>query len=91
MSCTHQRRCSIGPIPPATCRQLHDFGARLGVRTADDKLGLTFYARNLFDKFNPSYRVGNLVAFATGDTHSYIQFLVPESRRVIGASLDVKF
>lgn len=66
-------------------------GARVGVRTADDKVGLTFYARNLLDKFNPRYRIGNLIAFATGDTRSYIQFLGPESRRVLGASLDVKF
>jgi iron complex outermembrane receptor protein len=66
-------------------------GARFGIRTADDKLGLTLYARNLFDKFNPTYRVGNLTAFATGDTRSYMQFLGPESRRVIGVSLDAKF
>jgi iron complex outermembrane receptor protein len=66
-------------------------GARFGLRTADDKLGLTLYARNLFDRFNPTYRIGNLVAFATGDTRSYTQFLGPESRRVIGVSLDAKF
>jgi iron complex outermembrane receptor protein len=66
-------------------------GAKFGLRTADDKIGLTLYARNLFDKFNPSYRIGNLTAFATGDTHSYTQFLGPESRRVLGVSLDVKF
>jgi hypothetical protein len=66
-------------------------GARFGIRTADDKLGLTFYARNLFDKFSPTYRVGNLVAFATGDNRSYMQFVGPESRRVLGVSLDAKF
>ncbi|MES2632229.1 MAG: TonB-dependent receptor [Pseudomonadota bacterium] len=66
-------------------------GARFGVRSADDKVGLTLYARNLFDKFNPTYRSGNLVAFATGDTRSYMQFVGPESRRVLGVSLDAKF
>lgn len=66
-------------------------GARFGMRTSDDKLGLTLYARNLFDKFSPTYRSGNLAAFATGDTHSYTQFVGPESRRVLGVSLDAKF
>ena len=66
-------------------------GARFGVRTADDQLGLTLYARNLFDKFSPTYRSGNLTAFATGDTRSYIQFVGPESRRLLGVSLDAKF
>ncbi|MDF2464181.1 MAG: ATP-binding region, ATPase domain protein [Ramlibacter sp.] len=66
-------------------------GARFGIRTADDKVGLTLYARNLFDKFSPTYRIGNLIAFATGDTRSFMQFVGPESRRVIGVSLDVKF
>ena len=66
-------------------------GARFGVRTADDKVGLTLYARNLFDKFSPTYRIGNLAAFATGDTRSYMQFVGPESRRVLGVSLDAKF
>ncbi|WP_048439684.1 TonB-dependent receptor [Caenimonas sp. SL110] len=66
-------------------------GARFGVRTADDKVGLTLYARNLFDKFSPTYRSGNLIAFATGDNRSYMQFVGPESRRVLGVSLDAKF
>jgi iron complex outermembrane receptor protein len=66
-------------------------GARFGVRSADDKVGLTLYARNLFDKFSPTYRVGNVASFATGDTRSYMQFVGPESRRVIGVSLDAKF
>ena len=67
------------------------FGARFGMRSADDRIGLTLYARNLFDKFNPTYRVGNLAAFATADTHSYMQFVGTESRRVLGVSLDAKF
>ncbi len=66
-------------------------GARFGMRTADDKVGLTFYARNLFDKFSPTYRVGNLAAAVTGDNRSYMQFVGPESRRVLGVSLDAKF
>lgn len=66
-------------------------GARFGVRTANDKVGLTFYSRNLFDKFSPTYRIGNLTAFATGDTRSYTQFVGPESRRVVGVSMDAKF
>ena len=66
-------------------------GVRFAIRTFDDKVGLTLYARNLFDKFNPTYRVGNLAAFVTGDTRSYMQFLGQESRRVVGLSLDAKF
>ncbi|CAN5451967.1 hypothetical protein BH11PSE7_BH11PSE7_24570 [soil metagenome] len=67
------------------------FGARLAMRSADDKIGLTLYARNLFDKFSPTYRAGNIAAFATADTHSYIQFAGPESRRLLGVSMDAKF
>ncbi|RYX95583.1 MAG: TonB-dependent receptor [Comamonadaceae bacterium] len=67
------------------------FGARFVLRSADEKVGLTFYARNLFDKFNPTYRTGNLAAFATADTRSYMQFTGMESRRVLGVSLDAKF
>ncbi|MBC7379182.1 MAG: GAF domain-containing protein, partial [Burkholderiaceae bacterium] len=66
-------------------------GARFGMRSADDKIGLTFYARNLFDKFSPTFRSGNIASFATADTHSYIQFVGTESRRVLGVSLDAKF
>jgi iron complex outermembrane receptor protein len=66
-------------------------GAKFALRTADDKVGVTFYARNLFDRFNPSYRLGNLISFATGDNRSYMQFVTPESRRVLGVSLDAKF
>jgi iron complex outermembrane receptor protein len=66
-------------------------GARIGIRSADNRSGVAFYARNLFDKFSPTYRIGNLAAFATGDTHSYTQFLGPESRRVLGVSADVEF
>jgi iron complex outermembrane recepter protein len=66
-------------------------GARFAVRTADDKWGVSVYARNLFDKFSPTLRVGNLISFATGDKLSYIQFVGPESRRVVGVSVDAKF
>jgi iron complex outermembrane receptor protein len=67
------------------------FGAKFGVRSADDKIGLTLYARNLFDKFSPTFRSGNIASFATADTHSDIQFVGTESRRVLGVSLDAKF
>jgi iron complex outermembrane receptor protein len=66
-------------------------GARFAMRSPDDKWGVSFYARNLFDKFSPMLRVGNLISFATGDKFSYIQFVGPESRRVVGVSVDAKF
>lgn len=66
-------------------------GVRFGVRSADDKLGLSFYARNVFDKFSPTYRSGNLTGAATGDPRSYMQFVGLESRRLLGISLDAKF
>jgi len=97
-------RASVGGDVVHTSRKVYDrtdparnlpsttiVGARFAVRSANDKIGLTFYARNLFDKFNPAYRVGNIAAFATGDTRSYIQFVGPESRRIVGVSLDAKF
>ncbi|MBC5763205.1 TonB-dependent receptor [Ramlibacter albus] len=66
-------------------------GARFTLRRADDMAGLALYARNLTDRFSPTYRVGNLVAFVTGDTRSYTQFVGPESRRLVGVSFDAKF
>ncbi|HSV55418.1 MAG TPA: TonB-dependent receptor, partial [Burkholderiaceae bacterium] len=66
-------------------------GARMGFRSANDNWGVTLYARNLTDEFQPTYRLGNLLGFVAGDSKSYAQFVGPESRRLIGVSLDAKF
>lgn len=66
-------------------------GARLGLRSADDKWGVALFARNLFDQFQPTNRFGNLLSFVTGDSKSYVQLVGPESRRTIGLSIDATF
>lgn len=66
-------------------------GARMGFRSASGNWGVTLYARNLTDEFQPTHRLGNLLGFVAGDTKSYAQFVGPESRRLIGVSVDAKF
>ncbi len=77
--------------PDITLPAVAIYGARFGLRSSNDSWGVSLYARNLFDTFNPTYRIGNLIAFATGDNGSYTQFLGIESRRLVGVTFDVKF
>ena len=67
------------------------FGGRLGLRTADQAYGISVFARNLFDTFRPSARFATPVAGQQLDPLSFSQFAGPESRRVIGLSLDARF
>jgi iron complex outermembrane receptor protein len=57
-------------------------GASLGLRRADDRLGIKIYGKNLTDRFHTS---GIVVSDAV--TH----FLPPDYRRVIGIETTVKF
>lgn len=66
-------------------------GGRLGVTTEDGRYGLSLFVRNLFDVYRPIVRFATPTAAQQRDPQSYSQIAGPESRRVIGLSLDVRF
>ncbi len=66
-------------------------GGRLGLRTNDDKYSVSLFVRNLFDVYRPLVRFANPTSAEEGDPQSYVQGGGPESRRIIGVSLDAKF
>ncbi len=67
------------------------FGGRLGVRSQDQRLGVSVYARNLFDTYRPTVRFATPTASSQRDLLSFSQISGPESRRTVGVSLDAKF
>lgn len=67
------------------------FGGRIGVRTADQQFGVSVFTRNLFNTFRASTRFATPAAAQQLDPLSFSQFAGPESRRVIGLSLDARF
>ncbi|CUS45538.1 MAG: TonB-dependent receptor [Pseudomonadota bacterium] len=67
------------------------FGGRIGVRTVDERFGISVFARNLFDIYRPVVRFATPVARQQLDPLSFSQISGPESRRTIGVSLDAKF
>lgn len=67
------------------------FGGRIGIRTSDERLGASVFARNIFDSFQPSARFATPAAAQQLDPLSFSQFAGPESHRIIGLSLDAKF
>ena len=67
------------------------FGGRLGMRTNDGKYGLSVFARNLFDTYRAVARFAAPTAAQEGDNKAYAQMSGPESRRLIGVSLDARF
>jgi iron complex outermembrane recepter protein len=67
------------------------FGARLGLRTDNGRYGISIFARNLFDQYRPIVRFATPTAAQQFDPQSYSQVSGPESRRVVGLSLDGKF
>ena len=67
------------------------FGGRFGVRTSDEKFGVSVFARNIFDTFRASTRFATPIAAQQLDPLSFSQFVGPESNRVIGLSLDARF
>lgn len=66
-------------------------GGRIGLRTSNDLYGVSVYARNIFDTFRPSARFATPTSQQQLDPLSFSQFAGPESRRVIGLSLDARF
>lgn len=67
------------------------FGGRVGVRTEDERFGVSIYARNLFDTYRAAVRFATPTASSQRDLLSFSQISGPESRRTIGVSLDAKF
>jgi iron complex outermembrane receptor protein len=66
-------------------------GARLGVTSENGSFGISLFVRNLFDVYQPVVRFATPTAAQQRDPVSYSQISGPESRRVIGLSLDGKF
>ena len=67
------------------------FGGRIGVRTSDEKFGVSIFARNIFDTFRASTRFATPLATQQLDPLSFSQFVGPEGNRVVGLSLDARF
>jgi iron complex outermembrane recepter protein len=67
------------------------FGGRLGVRRDDGRYGVSIFVRNLFDQYRPIVRFATPTASEQLDPQSFVQISGPESRRVVGLSLDGKF
>ncbi|WP_084390858.1 TonB-dependent receptor [Novosphingobium capsulatum] len=66
-------------------------GGRLGVKSADNRLGVSVFVRNLFDTIRSGARFVTPTAAQQLDPVSYSQFAGAESRRVVGLSLDASF
>uniref|UniRef100_B0T910 TonB-dependent receptor n=1 Tax=Caulobacter sp. (strain K31) TaxID=366602 RepID=B0T910_CAUSK len=77
--------------PQNTSKAATIVGGRIGVRTADERLGVSLYARNLFDTYRPVVRFATPTARQQLDPLSFSQISGPESRRTVGVSLDAKF
>jgi iron complex outermembrane receptor protein len=60
----------------------------VGVNGPDDRWNLTFFVKNLFDKFYATNIISQPVLNAPG---VYSQFYTPDSRRLIGVSLGLRF
>ena len=67
------------------------FGGRIGMRTSDEKFGVSVFARNIFDTFRASTRFATPIAAQQLDPQSFSQFVGPEGNRVVGLSLDARF
>ncbi len=66
-------------------------GGRLGLTSQDQRYSVALFVRNLFDTYRPEVRFQTPTAAEEGDPQSYAQISGPESRRVVGLSLDAKF
>ena len=67
------------------------FGGRIGIRTSDEKFGVSVFARNIFDTFRASTRFATPIAPQQLDPQSFSQFVGPQGNRVVGLSLDTRF
>ena len=66
-------------------------GGRIGVKTADNRFGVSVFVRNLFDTVRSGARFSTPVSAQQLDPASFAQFAGAEARRVIGLSLDASF
>lgn len=66
-------------------------GGRIGIKSQDDRWGLSIYARNLFDERVPNLVFAQPLAAQMGDPSAYVQFYSPDSFRNVGVTLDVNF
>jgi len=76
--------------PIASTTRQPSLAARLGLRNADQRYGVSLFVRNLFDTYQPVVRFETPTAAQQGDPHSYSQISGAESRRVIGLSFDAR-
>lgn len=60
----------------------------VGINGPDDRWSVAFFVKNLFDKFYATNIISQPVLNAPG---VYSQFFTPDSRRLIGVSLGLKF
>lgn len=67
------------------------FGGRIGLRSSDGQVGVSIFARNIFNTFRPAVRFATPTAAQQLDPASFSQFEGPEARRSVGLSLDVRF
>ena len=67
------------------------FGGRLGLRRDDGRYGVSIFVRNMFDQYRPIVRFATPTAAQQFEPQSYVQIAGPESRRVVGISLDGRF
>ena len=63
-------------------------GGRLGVHGGGGRWSIAIFGRNLFDTFRPTVRFAAPTAPQELDPKAYAQMMGPESRRVIGVTLD---
>ena len=77
--------------PQNSNRKAAIVGGRIGVRTDDERYGVSVFARNVFDTFRPAVRFATPTAQQQLDPLSFSQISGPESRRTIGVSLDARF
>jgi iron complex outermembrane receptor protein len=67
------------------------FGGRVGFRTVDGKYGVSLFVRNLFDTYRAAARFASPTSAQQLEPAAYSQISSPESRRVVGFSLDARF
>lgn len=68
-------------------------GGRIGVRSSDQRFGISLWGRNLTDRRVPVFMLPNpIVGFGgRADPQTYIQIFGSESYRTLGLSLDARF
>ena len=67
------------------------FSARAGLRTHDQRYGISVFGRNLFDVYRPVLIFETPLAAQQLDFRSYASFPGRDSRRVLGVTLDARF